>query len=141
MYHSFLIHSSADGPLGCFHDRGPFLVWKCPPQSRTAPGSCPRKVLRSSIDDDNPKHEAVDLKKCSHLQGSNEDEDINRLVDTAGGEGRRNGESNIENKDVTTCKVDSQWEFAIWLRELKLWPCDNLEGWEMGGRGHVCTYG
>ena len=34
-------------------------------------------------------------------------------------------------------KIDSQWEFAVWLRELKQGLCDNLEGWdgrEMGGR-------
>ena len=67
-----------------------------------------------------------------------------RHKQTCGHGGRRGHEEwreQHENKDVTTCKVDSQWEFAIWLRELKLWPCDNLEGWEMGGRGHVCTYG
>ena len=28
----------------------------------------------------------------------------------------------------------SQWEFAVWLRELKQGPCDSLEGW---GRGEV----
>ena len=28
------------------------------------------------------------------------------------------------------CKIDSQWEFAVWLRELKLLLCDNLEGWD-----------
>ena len=48
------------------------------------------------------------------------------------------------------CKVDSQQEFAIWLRELKQRLCDNLEGWDgeeggrevpEGGRGHGCTYG
>ena len=33
------------------------------------------------------------------------------------------------------CKLDSQWEFAVWLRELKPGLCDNLEGWdEVGGR-------
>ena len=35
------------------------------------------------------------------------------------------------------CKTDSQWEFAVWLRELKLVLCDNLEepdGWEVEGR-------
>ena len=28
------------------------------------------------------------------------------------------------------CKINSQWEFAIWLRELKLGLCNNLEEWE-----------
>ena len=34
-------------------------------------------------------------------------------------------------------KSDSQWEFAVWLRELKPGLCDNLDGWdgEGGGRG------
>ena len=28
------------------------------------------------------------------------------------------GESNMETY-ITICKVDSQWEFAVWLREFK----------------------
>ena len=36
------------------------------------------------------------------------------------------------------CKIDSQWEFAVWLRELKLLLCDNLEGWDgVGGQREV----
>ena len=32
----------------------------------------------------------------------------------------------------------SQWEFAVWFRELKQGPCDNLEGWgREGGLGGV----
>ena len=31
---------------------------------------------------------------------------------------------------ITICKIDSQWEFAVWLRELKLSLCNNLEGWD-----------
>ena len=27
----------------------------------------------------------------------------------------------------TICKIDSQWEFAVWLRELEQWLCDRLE--------------
>ena len=39
---------------------------------------------------------------------------------------------------ITTCKIDSQLEFAVWLRKLKQGLCINLEGWggvgrEMGG--------
>ena len=37
----------------------------------------------------------------------------------------------------TMCKIDSQWEFAVRLRELRQSLCDNLEGWdgkEMEGR-------
>ena len=28
------------------------------------------------------------------------------------------------------CEIDSQWEFAVWLRELKLEFYNNLEGWD-----------
>ena len=44
------------------------------------------------------------------------------------------GKSNMETY-ITICKIDSQWEFAVWLRKLIL--CNTLEGWygrEMGGR-------
>ena len=30
-------------------------------------------------------------------------------------------------------KIDSQWEFAVCLRELKQGPCINLEGWDGEG--------
>ena len=39
------------------------------------------------------------------------------------------GKSNIETY-ISICKIDSQWEFAVWLRELKQGLCDNLEGWD-----------
>ena len=37
---------------------------------------------------------------------------------------------------ITICKIDSQREFAAWLRNLKQGLCINLEGWngERGGR-------
>ena len=31
---------------------------------------------------------------------------------------------------ITICKIDSQQEFAIWLRKLKEGLCINLEGWD-----------
>ena len=34
---------------------------------------------------------------------------------------------------ITICKIDSQQEFAVWLRKLKQGLCVNLEGW--GGEG------
>ena len=45
------------------------------------------------------------------------------------------GKSNMETY-ITIRKIDSQWEFAVWLRKLKQGLCINLEGWdgEMGGR-------
>ena len=37
----------------------------------------------------------------------------------------------------TICKLDRQWKFAVWLRELEQRLCDRLKGGmgrEMGGR-------
>ena len=31
---------------------------------------------------------------------------------------------------ITMCKIDSQWEFAVWLRKLRQELCINLEGWD-----------
>ena len=42
------------------------------------------------------------------------------------------GKSNRETY-TAKCKVDSQREFAVWLRKLKQGLCINLEGW--GGEG------
>ena len=36
---------------------------------------------------------------------------------------------------ITMCKIDSQWEFAVWLRKLKQELCINLEGWYGEGNG------
>ena len=43
------------------------------------------------------------------------------------------GESNMEIY-IAICKTDSQCEFVVWSRELKLVLCNNLEGWGVGGR-------
>ena len=39
------------------------------------------------------------------------------------------GKSNMETY-VNVRKIDSQWEFAVWLRKLKQGLCINLEGWD-----------
>ena len=44
------------------------------------------------------------------------------------------GKSNMETY-ITICKIDSQREFAVWLRKLKHGLCVNLEGWEGEGDG------
>ena len=36
---------------------------------------------------------------------------------------------------ITMYKIDSQWEFAVWLRKLKQGLCINLEGWDEAGDG------
>ena len=54
------------------------------------------------------------------------------------------GKSNMEIY-TAICKIDSQQEFAVWLRKLKQGLCINLEGWDGPGngrevqkRGNVC---
>ena len=56
-------------------------------------------------------------------------------------------ESNMETY-ITVCKIESQWEFTVWLRKLKQGLCINLErgGWgeREGGskeRSFMYTYG
>ena len=44
------------------------------------------------------------------------------------------GKSNMETY-ITICKIDSQWEFAVWLRKHKQGLCINLEGWNGKGDG------
>ena len=51
-----------------------------------------------------------------------------------GGEGEMYGESNMETY-INICKIDSQWEFAVGLRELNQGLCINLEGWDGEGDG------
>ena len=55
------------------------------------------------------------------------------------------GKSNMETY-ITLCKIDSQQEFAVWLRTLKQGPLINLEGWDGEGDGRkfqkgedICT--
>ena len=61
-----------------------------------------------------------------------------------GGEAEMYRESNMETY-ITICKIDSQWEFAVCLRELKQGLCINLEGWDWEGgsreRGYMSNYG
>ena len=42
------------------------------------------------------------------------------------------GKSNMETY-MTMCKIESQREFAVWLRKLKQGLCINLEGWDGEG--------
>ena len=45
------------------------------------------------------------------------------------GEGGIYGENNMETY-ITMCTIDSQWEFAVWFRELKqgLWEPRKVDG-------------
>ena len=51
-----------------------------------------------------------------------------------GGEGEIQGKSNMETY-IPVCEIDSQEEFAVWLRKLKQGLCINLEGWHGEGAG------
>ena len=57
-----------------------------------------------------------------------------------GGEGEMYGKSHLETY-ITLCKIDSQWEFAVYLRKLKQGLCINLEGWDREGNGREVQKG
>ena len=57
-----------------------------------------------------------------------------------GGEGEMHRKSNMETY-ITICKIDSQQEFAVWLRKLKQGLCINLEGWDGAGEGREAQKG
>ena len=50
------------------------------------------------------------------------------------------GKSDMETY-ITICKIDSQWEFAVWLRKCKQGLCINLEGWDGVGDGREIQMG
>ena len=50
------------------------------------------------------------------------------------GEDEMYGKSNVETY-ITICKIDSQREFAVWLRELKPGLCVNLDRGDGEGDG------
>ena len=65
------------------------------------------------------------------MQGNNGETVIEKTYGHGerGGEGEMYGKSNMEIY-ITQCKIDSQGEFAVWLRKLKQGLCINLEGWD-----------
>ena len=56
-----------------------------------------------------------------------------------GGEGEMYGKGYMETY-ITICKMENQWEFAVWLRKLKQGLCINLEGWDGEGNGTPLQY-
>ena len=50
------------------------------------------------------------------------------------GEGEMYGKSSMETY-ITICKIDCQWESAVWLRKLRQGLCINLEGLGWNGVG------
>ena len=74
-------------------------------------------------------------------QGKTSEPSLNgSLHGERGGEGEMYGKSNIETY-ITICKLDSQWESAVWLRKLKQRLCINLEGWDGEGDGREVQKG
>lgn len=77
----------------------------------------------------------------TYFQGNSEDADKeNKLVETTvEGEGGMSWESSIETYTLPYVKLDNQWKFAVWCRELKsgaLWQSRRVgwDGrWEVGG--------
>jgi len=65
----------------------------------------------------------------------------NRLMDMGrkGGEGETYGKNNMKTY-TAICKIDSQREFAVWLRKLKQELCIDLEGWDGEGDGRKIHY-
>ena len=68
----------------------------------------------------------------------------NRLMDMGRGKQRVRCMERVAWKR-TVYKIDSQWEFSIWLRKLKQGLCINLEGWagtgdrrELQKGGDIC---
>jgi len=79
----------------------------------------------------------------AHLQSSRGDADIENGLWTW--QVRRRGWDKGREYYGNIYKIDSQWEFAIWLRELNPELCDNLEEWDgIEGRreapeeGNIC---
>ena len=54
-------------------------------------------------------------------------------MDMGRGEERVRCIERVTGKHITICKIDTQREFAVWLRKLKQGLCINLEGWDGEG--------
>jgi len=47
----------------------------------------------------------------------------------------------VKPQHESICKIDSPWEFAVWLWKLKQGLCINLEGWDGEGDGREIQKG
>ena len=70
----------------------------------------------------------------------------NRHREQTYGDGERGREDEMNRKNnmetyITICKIDSQGEFAVWLRKLKQGLCINLKGWDEQGDGREVQKG
>ena len=74
------------------------------------------------------------------MEKQTERTDLQTRVKGKRGEGEMDGKSNMETY-TTICRIDSQREFALWIRKLKQGLCNNLEGWdgrEVQEGGDIC---
>ena len=62
-------------------------------------------------------------------------------MDMGKGEERVRCMERVTWKHITICKIDSQWEFSVWLRKVKQGLCINLEGWDGEGDGREVQEG
>ena len=62
-------------------------------------------------------------------------------MDMGRGEERVRCTERVRWKHITICKIDGQWEFAVWLRKLKQGLCIKLEGWDGEGDGREVQKG
>ena len=79
-----------------------------------------------------------------YLQGTNGETDKQREQTYGHGERGGEGEMYVENimeTYITVFKIGNQWEFAVWLRELKQGLCNSLQGWDGERDGRVVQEG
>ena len=122
--------SAQPAPAPCWPRSGLFLGHFCPTQAPNV-RACDLSIYGNGI------FMAFHSHQFTWLQASFCRASFAYLKKSGGGreEGKdgKYGESNMETY-IPICKIDSQWQFAVWLRKLKPGLCNNLEGWEMGGR-------
>ena len=106
------------------------------------PGSIPGLGRSPGEGNGNPLQNLERWYQIIYLQGSNGEVDIENSYGhgECRGEGEMCGKSNMESY-ITICKIDSQWEFAVWLRKLKRGLCINEEEWDGVGNGRDVSEG
>ena len=62
-------------------------------------------------------------------------------MDMGRGEERVRCMERVTWKLTSPYEIDSQWEFAVWLRKLKQGLCISLEGWDGEGDGREVQKG
>ena len=77
---------------------------------------------------------------CTGQQWRNRHKELTYGQGERGRKGEIYGKSNMETY-ITICKTDSQWEFAVCLRELKQGLCIHLAGWDGEGDGREVQKG